>query len=131
MIQRWILMSGVAVLILCPSAFAQNDDNARHQVADVYQQLNLSAQQQQAIENNRQQYEDQLRGLQEQINQVKQALRAQLQNSDVDEQKVEVLKTQLQDLQTQLTDLRVKSIRGVRDILSPEQYNLFDSMTEQ
>ena len=95
----------------------------------VYEQMKLSDDQKTSLEKNREKHHAAGEKLKKEMRQLKQKLKDELAEPELDEKKISDLKSKINTLQSKLTDLRVNGIMGVRQILSPKQYQLFDQET--
>ena len=104
-------------------------DVSKEDMTQIYEGLNLPEQQKKSLEANREAQSAKVKELKERIKLIKQQLKDEIAKPEIDQNKIEELKSELNRLQAQLTDLRVEGIMGVREILTPEQYERFDQET--
>lgn len=95
----------------------------------IYEQLQLTAEQKELLEANRQKHHSQMKASRDNVRTLKQSLSNELEKPAFDSQAVQSLKNQLEEAQSQFNDLRLQGIMGVREILTPEQYEQFYEMT--
>lgn len=97
----------------------------RKRMTEVYERLNLSDDQKQALEQNREKHHGRLRSVKDEIDQTKFSLQEELTQDEVNVSKVEELKGRLKNLQGEATELRVEGMIEVREIMTQEQYEKF------
>lgn len=107
----------------------QEKSMRQRQVRDVYQELDLSDEQKQRLEQNRRKYHQRIKSLRHDEMEIRSEINAELQNDNVDYDRVRNLKKRLTNVQTDRTDLKYKGIMGVREILTPEQFDIFNELT--
>lgn len=103
---------------------------SKEDMSHIYQQLNLTEQQKGSLENNRKKHRGKAQELRAKIRALRQQLKEEIGKPDMDEERIRQLKAELNKHQSALTDLRVEGIMGIREILTPEQYNLFYKETK-
>jgi Spy/CpxP family protein refolding chaperone len=97
---------------------------------EIYERLQLTERQKELLEANRMQYHDQINSLNQTLTQLRQQLNMELEKRQLDRNRINTLKSRIDRLQAQLTDIRLQSIMAIRDILTPEQYEIFSEMME-
>ena len=102
---------------------------SRDEMKAIYEQLNLSSEQKQSLEDNRKKNHVRIKEMMERISELRLELTQELEKSQLDATKIDQIKDELNQLQSELTDLKLEGIMEVRDILTPEQYNLFQELT--
>lgn len=92
---------------------------------DMFQKLNLTAEQKAKIKQNRREQQGKIEDLQDALNEKQAALRDKLIDPAVKRADVEPITTEIKSLQVQMIDCRTDGIFAVKEILTPEQYAKF------
>jgi Spy/CpxP family protein refolding chaperone len=126
-----------ALLLLTGAASANNevsvkgDKSKEYGKAGIFQELNLTEQQQKRLGDNRavqrQEVEKIRLVLREKMEKLQQALR----NPSATRVSVEPIVNEIKSLQAKMTDLKVNGIFSVREILTPEQFAKFQEMMDK
>lgn len=132
---RILVWAGVAMLLLAaPEAYARHGgkgmggEHGEKGFGKIIQSLNLTAEQQKQIDDQRGEQRAKTKELREQLRTDKKALKEELDKPVSDQKTINSLVAEIKTGQGQLVDLRVNSILAIKGILSPEQ---FAQMTEQ
>lgn len=99
-------------------------------VDDVYQRLELSDKQKSDLDQNRKKYYTQMKRFSSEIVNLKRELRIELQKETINEIEILRVKTILDRRRVELSDLRLKGAAQIREILTPQQYDLFHKITQ-
>ena len=102
----------------------------KEDMGELYQQLNLSDRQKQGLEKNRKKNHQRIKQLRQRKRELKRQLTEELKKKKLDQKRITKIKAELNQVQAQLSDLRLEGIMGVREILTPEQYNQFLETTK-
>lgn len=94
-------------------------------------ELNLTPEQKQQIEAQRQAHRQQLQKLREELRQKKDDLKAELQKPELDMARVQQIHAQIKALLAQKEDQRLQGILQMRNILTPEQFAQFHLKMEE
>ncbi len=97
----------------------------------VYAQLNLSEQQKQLLEANKQRHKAASKALFKDIRAAMDAVGEELKKKDMDRNKVVALYAQVKNLHSQRLDERFNSIMEVRKILTQEQFAKFSELIDR
>jgi len=95
----------------------------------MYDQLELTPEQKLELERNRQQYHRKIKDLSRRIDDLQAQTTLELEKPNLDDEKLSRLQSELNEAQHELSSLRLEGIKGVRGILTPEQYRTFNSLT--
>jgi len=126
-----LIMVAVGVMIIVPTVSAQPPAPGlmmghRKQVEkDMFQKLNLTAEQKTKIKQNRREQQGKIEDLMEALQEKQAALRDTLSSSNVSRENVAPIATEVKSLQAKLIDCRIDGIFAVKEILTPEQYAKF------
>jgi Spy/CpxP family protein refolding chaperone len=113
------LLCATTVALLLPfsgSALAEPGDR----MGRMFEQLNLSAEQQQQIESIHEQRKASSEGLREQMRAAKEEMRS-LQASNASAEQMRQQHQKIQQLHQQMSDQRFETMLQVREVLTPEQ----------
>jgi Spy/CpxP family protein refolding chaperone len=137
---RTVITALVMVLFATGWAFAQGPHKGGMQQGrarmeksrqQLYEQLNLSEQQQKQLEENRQAEAKNMLQLRQTIRQKQMALQKALNDPAVTREQVEPLANEIKTLQGELIDDRMSNIFAVKQILTPEQYAKFNQIMKE
>jgi Spy/CpxP family protein refolding chaperone len=127
----------VLTLLMCgllgmPLVYAK-DKGGKHMggKAEVFDQLNLSAEQKKQLEASKEAQMEQIKGLLNQMTDLSKKLNEELMKPKLDMSAVNDLNNQLKAIQGQMADKRISTILDVRKTLTPEQFNKFITLTEE
>jgi len=98
---------------------------------DMAQQLGLSPEQQEQMKEQRKQGRENKKALYGQLKEKHKELRQELQKAVSDDNEITRITSEMKDINSQLIDQRVESIRGMKSILTPEQYEKFKEKTAE
>ncbi len=138
-VNNWygIIMVSAFSLLIVTAAFARDDafqhrewnseqwDQAREQ---MYSQLKLTPQQQEALNNNREENREVMKALSEKMKEKRSFIDVELKKQDYDEGKIRQWHQEIRELKNQAADARLDKILKARKILTPEQYAEFDQL---
>ncbi|MBI4753335.1 periplasmic heavy metal sensor [Candidatus Desantisbacteria bacterium] len=124
-----LIMVAVGVMIIVPTVSAQSPApmmGHRKQVEkDMFQKLNLTAEQKVKIKQNRREQQGKIEDLMDALQEKQAALRDKLSDPNVSREGVAPIATEVKSLQAKLIDCRIDGIFAVKEILTPEQYAKF------
>ena len=104
----------------------------QHKAKDaITRELNLSADQQNRLEQERTAHRKAMETLENALKEKKRELQEATARPDINRQQVEPILTQIKRLQSDMTDKRVDGIFAVKGVLSPEQFAKLQSMKEK
>lgn len=98
---------------------------------EMFNELNLTDEQKQKLEENRKKNKDEAQGLRGHIKELKTAMRQELEKDTLDMGKINQIQSQMKEAQAQMMDNRLKGILEVRGILTPEQFKKFSAKMEE
>ena len=98
---------------------------------DIHKQLNLTPEQDKQLKEHREKHRSAMKVLYQQIKAKREQIRAELQKPNFDINEVKRIHNELKSLQAQIDDYRLDGILEVRQILTPEQFAKFISLTER
>jgi Spy/CpxP family protein refolding chaperone len=139
-IKKALLVSmGACLLMALPLAHAQSivADGAPlkghygQRIQEIYKQLNLTGDQKQQLEANKQQHRARMEAVRQEIKADKEALKEELMKTAVDMPKITNLHNHLKAALSQMEDDKLSSILAVRTILTPEQFAKFVNLMHQ
>jgi len=93
-------------------------------------ELNLTAEQEQKLEENRQAHQEEMKKLRETIREKETKLQEALASPAITRAALNSIANEIKTLQAQLIDKRIDSIFAVEQILTPEQFAKFQQMTK-
>ncbi len=96
--------------------------------AQIYNQLDLTAGQKQALEANKHQHRAQMENARQEMRIYKEEMRQALMAPQLDMPKINQIHGRIKSLQNQMEDDKLNSILAVRAILTPEQFLKFVSL---
>ena len=131
-----LIIIGLAVFFLMvSSAYAQmqgEDKPAGGRFKEnIYQELNLTPEQQKKLEENRQAQREKTSQLRTAMKEKEKQLQQTLKDPAVTRANVEPVVNEIKSLQAQLIDQRVSGIFAVKEILTPEQVIKFNQLMEK
>ena len=129
-----IVLMTLALVVFPRTALAQRETSGREEditPAEIYEKLQLTEDQKVKLEENREKYHIQLKKLKAEIAQLQKQLNWELKQKNLDRIKIDEMKYQLDRLQAQLSEYRLQGIMEVREILTPQQYEIFTGMMQQ
>jgi len=97
----------------------------------ITRELNLSADQQNRLEQQRTAHREAMETLRNTLKEKKRELQDAIARPDITRQQVEPMLTQIKKLQSDMADKRADGIFAVKGILSPEQFAKLESMKEK
>jgi len=132
---RLVIIGLVVSLIMASSVYAQGQsvgkpDGARLKES-IYKELNLTAEQQKKLEENRAKQRQMNSQLRTALTEKEKQLQQSLKDPDVTRAKLEPLVGEIKSLQAQLIDQRVSGIFAVKEILTPEQISKLTQLMEK
>ena len=129
------MVMGVYALTALGLVYAEHEEGMRKQheqrTEKIYAQLNLTDEQKQKLETNKQQNREKMKSIREDMKTSRQALKAELMKPELDMSAITVLQDKLKAAQAQVQDDRLSAILGVRSILTPEQFEKFLTLTRE
>jgi len=130
------IIIGLTIVFLTVSGvFAQThalgQKHVTWQKESVFQELNLTPEQQKKLAENRKAQREEMTRLLSVIKEKQAKLQEELKSPAVSRAKVESLANEIKALQAQLIDHRVNGIFTVKEILTPQQFAQFQQMTEK
>ena len=119
-----------------PSSEHSSFSHNRHEkwdkkVQEIYNQLNLTAEQKKQLDDNKQKHREKMKASFEKMRSYKEALNQELMKADLDMSKINAIQDQFKTLQSEITDGHLSSILEVRKILTPQQFAKFISLMEE
>jgi protein CpxP len=99
--------------------------HAGQRIQEIYSQLNLTVDQKNQLEANKQDHRARMQSIRKEIKVLKDALQTQLMKPQLDMSKINGIHNMIKSMQSQLEDVRLSSILAVREILTPEQFLKF------
>jgi Spy/CpxP family protein refolding chaperone len=124
-----ILTSVISLVCFTSSLFAQPSEDEpqafkekrKQAIEDFTEELNLTAEQQEQIKNQRAEQVKENKQIQEQLRSKNQELRKELEKNQLDQAKLNSLIAEITDLQGQQLRQRVDGVASMKEILTPEQ----------
>jgi len=98
---------------------------AGQRIREIYAQLDLTDEQKQKLEANKEQHRSKMEEARQEMKANKEALRAELMKPQLDMPKINGIHDRIKVLQNQMEDEKLSSILVVRGILTPEQFLKF------
>ena len=127
-----------ACLLLGPTgAYAEKhlgvDDKGHYgkMIQEIYNQLNLTDDQKQKLEANKQQHMVKMGSFRQGLKTNREAIEQELMNTSMDMAKINAIHAQIKVLQAQMEDEKLSSILTVRSILTVDQFSKFVSLMHQ
>jgi Spy/CpxP family protein refolding chaperone len=102
----------------------------REKRQDIYSQLNLTQEQKKRLDDNRLKNREKIKEMMEKARSERVALNQELLKPKLDMNTINEIKARLNALYTQMTEDRLNSILEVRNVLTPEQFAKFISITQ-
>jgi len=99
-------------------------------VNKMYDKLDLSEEQRQALKKNKEGHRDEMQSLREEIKAKRESLQAEMQKADFNADKVKSINEEIKALQNKMSDQRLEGVLEVREILTPEQFSKFNELKE-
>ena len=124
-----LAVCGLLCAALIIPAYAQ--EKRPEHAKKMFEQLNLSDKQKQAMEANKAAHRGKMKQNLEKIKALKEELSTELIKPKLEMGKVNALQKQFKALQAQLADDRLNSILEVRKILTPDQFAKFISLVKE
>ncbi|MFH1898836.1 MAG: periplasmic heavy metal sensor [Candidatus Desantisbacteria bacterium] len=134
-IMQSLIIVAVGVMIIVPTVSAESPEHGRmggpmmgqHKQAekDMFQKLNLTAEQKTKIKQNRREQQGKIEDLQDALHEKQATLRDKLSDPNVSREGVAPIAAEVKSLHAKLTDCRIDGIFAVKEILTPEQYAKF------
>ncbi len=94
-------------------------------IKQMHQELNISAEQEKKLNQHRERHRKDREALNREIESKQEALSRELARPSQDQKKIEKLHNEIKMLKMKKSDHRLESIQGVRQILTPEQFEKF------
>ena len=112
------------VLFAVPEAYARRGkgDNGKKEFTRVMEKLDLSAEQKEQIDSQRDEQKAQFKKVIDDLKKAKEALKDELDKPDSDQNAVDKLAARIKSCQGQLVDLRINGILAIKRILTLEQF---------
>ncbi|MFH1564035.1 MAG: periplasmic heavy metal sensor [Nitrospirota bacterium] len=134
-----LIIVAVGVMISIPTISAQPPGKMggqmmghRKQVEkEMFQNLNLTAEQKDKIKQNRRAQQGKIEDLRDELNEKQAELRDKLSDPNVSRDGVAPIATEIKSLQAKMIDCRINGIFAVKEILTPEQYAKFLEETKE
>ena len=128
----------VAVIFIAGSVFAfggcgYQDKGGKEcsKKGEMKKELGLTAEQDKALEANREAHRAEAKAMHDAIKAKKEELRAAISKPGVTRAQIEPIANQLKALEAQMTDKRIDGIFAVKAILTPEQFAKLETMREK
>lgn len=118
-----VLASGVA-------SADDHDMDREERIEKMHEQLGLSDEQKAQLKEHRQTHRKEMKDVRKQMKDVRESIRQELQSPDLDEAKIKSLKNDLNELMTRMSDHKLEGVLKVRQILTPQQFEKFNELTE-
>jgi Spy/CpxP family protein refolding chaperone len=130
-----VIIGLVAVFLMVNMVYAQEQSGYKQRGKGLKdylaKELNLTQEQQQKLAENRKAQGEEMKKLHETIKEKQEKLQEELKSPAVTRAAVEPLVNEIKSLQVQLIDSRIGGIFAVKEILTPEQFAQFQSMSEK
>ncbi|NLE64305.1 MAG: periplasmic heavy metal sensor [Elusimicrobia bacterium] len=137
--QEIVLCGILSIFLMTPAVWARpfgerrgsaedREEQGRRHFAQMSEKLNLSAEQQAQLDENRRQHKTEFDELMASIEDKREELRVALESPWLDQQRVTAIHEDLKKLMNKKEDLRLAAILSIRDILTPEQFVRFQEM---
>lgn len=97
----------------------------------ISKELNLTEKQQEQVKNHRKKHREQMKETAVKTKEIREAMRKELEKPEIDKAKINKLSSELKELEAKRIDNRTKGIIEMREILTPEQYQKMNQMTEK
>lgn len=97
----------------------------------LYKELNLTAEQKNALKENKNKHREESKALFENMRAKKDLMREELSKDTVNMDKINQIQSEIKELQTKMSDQRLQGILEVRKILTPEQFKKFMASMEE
>ncbi|MDD5060182.1 MAG: periplasmic heavy metal sensor [Candidatus Omnitrophica bacterium] len=122
----------IAAILTVSPLYAQTDKEGKDGFKEkIYKELNLSAEQQKKLEENRKGQREKMKEIFSAMKEKQAQLQQELKKTDVKEASVEPIVSEIKSLQGKLMDLKIKGIFAVKETLTPEQFAKFQEMTKK
>jgi Spy/CpxP family protein refolding chaperone len=99
-------------------------------MADLADELNLSEKQKEELKAKKQEHREAMKKLHEALREKKIELREELEKPDSNKKRIAFLASETKELMGKLVDINIKNILGVKEVLTPEQFEKFMDMHE-
>lgn len=96
---------------------------------DIFRKLNLTQEQKKLLDENKVKDRDKVRTLLDKMRSHRETLKQELMKKELDMKKINEIQSYLKTIESDMTDQRLDSILKVREILTPEQFEEFISLT--
>ena len=114
-----------------PERFPRFHERMEKKVNEMFDKLNLTAEQKSKIEENRKNNREQRKALMEKMRTLREAMKSELMKADLNMEQLKSVHAQIKALQSTMADNRLESILAVRKILTPEQFSKFISEMQE
>ena len=132
---RFVVVGLAALLLTASTVCAQQQAEVKEPTGKrgekIFQELNLTKEQQDKMTANRKAQRQEMMKLREQIRQKQEQLQESLGSASVTPASVGPLVNDIKSLQSQLIDLRINGIFAVKAIMTPEQFAKFQQLTQE
>lgn len=110
---------------MSPPEQSLGEHQGKDEIRMNWQLLNLSAEQQAKMQDNRREFQINTANIREELKFAEQDLRAAINNEQVDRQKVDALLQNISTLKRKLGDAAIQNLLAIKAILTPEQREKF------
>jgi len=132
---RSILIGVVIVFLAASTVCAWGKDESRgygrKDKTKIFQELNLTEEQQKKMEENRSEQRKQTETLMKSVKEEHVKLQAALQDPSVTREKVEPIVQKIKSLQAEIVDNKINAIFEAKAIMTPEQFAKFNQLMEK
>jgi Spy/CpxP family protein refolding chaperone len=97
----------------------------------IVEELDLTAQQQEALRQQRAEHRDKIKALMENLGSKKMALCTELEKEQIDKEKIDGIVNEIKPLLGQQIELRVEDTLAMKEILTAEQYQKFHKFVKK
>ena len=130
-----IIIGLVVVLFIASTVYAKTEGESQQrggkQKGSIFKKLNLTPEQENQLEENRKAQGEEMTKLHAAIKEKQANLQEEFKNPLVTRAAIEPLVNEIKSLQMQLIDRRISGIFAVKEILTPEQFSMFQQMMEK
>ena len=142
-IKRLTIFSVIAVFLLAsPAVFSQpmcegdgpegmRGPHKGKMLDRLSEKLDLTAEQEEQLKALKKTNMEEMKALHEEMKSKREELRAELQKPDTDKARINAVVTEMKALQSKQIDQRVDNFLGMKEILTPEQFEKFISLKEE
>ena len=111
--------------------FPRFHERMEKKINEMFDQLNLTAEQKSKIEANKKNGREQRKFLFEKMRTLRESMRAELMKADLNMEQLKSINAEIKAIQATMIDNRLDSILEVRKTLTPEQFSKFLSIMKE